>query len=315
MKFEETIKNIKKLGGKFLTLYTLLVLGLLLASCIPTSEPTQEAGPYGTTGVVLTLEPVKNTYYTVGNSIPFSFLLRIQNKGYHTLDSTDLSFTLTGFDQSIITGIPKTKQELQIVDEIIYGKRTFNSEGSTTLFPIEATSSFDDVGVDFEYDANFLLRYCYKYETLATANVCVNTNTDMYDRGCIPETVLFSGGQGAPIEFISVTPLREGDGYSFNITLKNSGNGAVFPINTDLESCKKLNALSEDYGHFSIKAYFSENEEAECLPSEPNIGQGIASVRCKFEGVSGQYQRLLNLKAEYVYADSSNLPLVFRYFK
>jgi len=293
-----------------------IILAIALTSCIPANEPIESSNPQGTTGIILSLEPIKTTYYTVGNSIPFSFFLRIQNKGYHGIKPNELFFVLTGFDKNIIQDLSNIATEIKVSEPLLYGKNTFNTEGITLLYPIEATSKFEDVAIDFEYNVNFLMRYCYKYKTFATANVCINTNSNMYNSGCTPETVILSGGQGAPVEFVSVTPLKEGnDGYSFNITLKNSGTGAVFPYSTFLDSCEKLNALSEEYGHLEVKAYFSDNEIADCLPAEPNIGEGKVSVRCKFDGVSGQYQRLLNLEAEYVYADSANLPLTFRYFK
>jgi hypothetical protein len=301
-------------GGIIIGIF--LILAIALTSCIPTTEPEESSNPKGTAGIVLTLEPVKSSYHTVGSSIPFSFFLRIQNKGYHSIKPEELFFVLTGFDTNIISELSKIEEQIDFTDELLYGKNTFNSEGTNLLYPIEATSVFEDVAIDFDYNVNFLLRYCYNYKTFATTNVCINTNNNIYDSGCIPEKVIFSGGQGAPVEFVSVTPLKESDdSYSFNITLKNSGNGAVFPSSTSLDSCEKLNALSEEYGHLVVKAYFSDTERANCLPTHPNIAEGIVNVRCKFDGVSGQYQRLLNLEAEYVYADSANLPLTFRYFK
>lgn len=307
----------KKVFDKDLVLYILPLLVLVFASCTPTNEAPQETGPYGTAGVVLTLEPVKNTYYTVGNSIPFSFFLRIQNKGYHSIDSNDLYFVLSGFDESIIKGISKTKDNIELGNEIIYGKRTFNSEGSTLLFPVEATSTFEEVGTDFEYNVNFLLRYCYKYKTIATANVCINTNTGMYDSGCVPETVTFTGGQGAPVEFLSVSPIQSGTDYSFEIKLKNSGTGAVFNPETSLvgNNCEKLDSTLANYGKLKVSAKFSDNEIANCFPEVIDISQGEASVRCTFNSLNGQYIRLLNLQADYIYADSASLPITFKYFK
>ncbi len=306
----------KKVFDKDLALYILPVLVLVFASCTPTNEAPQETGPYGTAGVVLTLEPVKNTYYTVGNSIPFSFFLRIQNKGYYDIVMNDLKFSITGFDKEIVRVDGIDSQIKDFGD--LYSKRTYRSEGANYLCALEGESAFDDNPLtDFEYNVNFLLRYCYKYKTIATANVCINTNTGMYDSGCVPETVTFTGGQGAPVEFLSVSPIQSGTDYSFEIKLKNSGTGAVFNPETSLEgnNCEKLDSTLANYGKLKVSAKFSDNEIAKCFPEVIDISQGEASVRCTFNSLNGQYIRLLNLQADYIYADSASLPITFKYFK
>lgn len=290
-------------------LTTLLIILIATSSCSQTQNETQ--GNFGTTGVTVTLQPVRNLYSIIGKSLDFSMFLKIKNQGSHTLSTTDLYYEITGYDKDII----KQLTGLNNPAETLYGKNDFNTDGTYIEYVVDGKTEFEDVLVDFDYNVNFLLRYCYKYKTKAMANVCLNTDAQNYGTGCVPQTVSLSGGQGAPIEFLSVTPIRSSEGYAFEIVLRNSGNGAVFSQNTEIEKCTSLSALSPDYGKLSIKAYFDNTESGDCSPMEPNIGSGIVTIRCNFQGQAGQFSRFLNLEADYVYADFSSVPLTFRFFK
>ena len=151
---------------------------------------------------------------------------------------------------------------------------TFNleSKGLETLDPqSEARTS------------TIIVTGCYKYQTSASADVCIDT--DVYgfkqrEKGCEVEEVILKD-QGAPLAVTKIepqmTPLKDRPGFTlpmFIITVNNKGNGEVIQGNQEVirGACSSAPVGYKKWNRLDIKVFVqgrtSEREQLNCNLAE-----------------------------------------------
>lgn len=135
---------------------------------------------------------------------------------------------------------------LDIYKQELEGKSKFNPEGAfyNAFFNLKAGK----IALEKRYeDVQFTVIACYKYNTEASVDICINPN--IFDAETIVEKVCdanqkhsLSAGQGAPIEVTSVdqkTTKSIGDRIktTFEIEINNVGGGMVKSYDSYAKSC------------------------------------------------------------------------------
>jgi len=154
-------------------------------------------------------------------------LLQVENRGTSNVGFTgrDAIF-LSGFDNTIITGIPLIGVSIPPLE----GRGPFLPQGGIDTVSVTGTiRSLSGLRLD-KYEPTILATACYNYETLGTAQICIDPDPfapTAVERVCVPSTVS-PGSQGAPIAVTTVELQTTPGKTRFAINIQNVGRGDVF---------------------------------------------------------------------------------------
>jgi len=243
---------------------------------------------------------------------PLNIMVQVENKGTETVGPGDVVF-LSGFDTSIITDIP-----LQGVDiPTLEGRGPFLPQGGVDTISFRGRiQPFSSRRID-RYVPTLLLTACYHYETIASAQVCIDPNPfapTSIQKVCTPSTVS-TGSQGAPIAVTSVEVEAAPQKTRFKINVQNVGGGDVFRAGADaLRKCSPYAAgLTFDEVDFIRLADVSISNihiTETCKPRDNSghlrLVNGQASIYCEYGAPPEQSPFLtpLNIVLQYGYRQS-----------
>lgn len=299
----------------------LLVLFLLvLVSCARKStEPQVTDFRYGTEGIrmefVQNLPPPR-----LFDREPFNVMIQVENRGTTTIGQQDGSIFLSGFDNTIITGINTNGIPIPEVE----GRGPFIPKGGINVVNFKGViQSLSGKRID-KYQPTILATACYHYETVASAQVCIDPNpyaATSQQRVCSPGTIS-PGSQGAPIAVTSVQVDPSPGKTRFTINIQNVGGGDVFKFGGQyLNKCSPYDAgLGFDEIDFVLVAdvSISGTKLAGCKPVDNQgfvrLANGMASLYCEYSGMLGQsaYLTPLNIILRYGYRQSIARPIEIR---
>ncbi len=289
----------------------------LLAACAPrqaeVSQPvdfrTGSQGLY--MGFVPNLPPPR--LFAPG---PFDVMLRVENRGTSPLGGPLDTIYLSGFDNTIITGISTTGLRIPVLE----GRGPFVPQGGidTVSFnrPTPTLTSLTGRRID-KYVPTILATACYSYETVASAQVCVDPNpyaATSAAKVCTPAPVA-TGSQGAPIAVTNVLVDASPGKTRFTINIQNVGGGDVFREGAEfLTKCNPYNpglSFNEiDSVQVADVLISGRSLLNTCRPRD-NTGHirltnGQAQLFCEFPTPPGQnpYLTPLNIILRYGYRQS-----------
>jgi len=148
--------------------------------------------------------------------------------------------------------------------------------------------------------ALILITARYPYQTIATSNVCVDTdpfNTRKVQKACQAKELSFSKGQGAPIALSKVEPrlnyvTESAVRPAFRVFIENVGQGELYSV-------------SGEPNIVSITAFLAE-EQLNCKDSELDLSK-LDNTICELESDipigEPSYTTLLTVNLEYVYTN------------
>lgn len=150
----------------------------------------------------------------------FNAILEVENRGAFDMGGAGDKVYLTGFDPSVITGISAFGAQIpQLV-----GRDQFTPVGGIDNIAFKGRVRL----LQSRYPARILATACYGYETVATANVCLDPNPfspTIKQKVCFPSNVALGNGQGAPVA-VSLVELVPSPGTArFKIHIRNVGTG------------------------------------------------------------------------------------------
>ncbi len=291
-------------------LVTCIILLLVLAGCrggFPGRAQTKEQAfteefRRGTQGLTMrfsqNLPPAR-----LFSGEELAAVLELENRGTYTIGGPGDRIYLTGFDPSIIAGISPAGEQIPLLE----GRTQFISQGGFDTVSFRAQTRF----LEDRYPVRLLATACYGYETVATANVCIDPDPyspTIRQKVCTTQNVPLGSGQGAPIAVTLVESDASPGKTRFKIHFQNVGGGEVFRFGgLMLNKCGPSGGLGFDeidYVELTDVIVSGTSIRGSCRPLDRGHirltnGQGLAY--CEFDRPRGE--------AAYV----SPLTIVLRY--
>lgn len=301
---------------------TRIVLGifiislLILTGCAGTSRSEEGEVDFrrGTRGLEMRfLEGNPPMYVYEGDVLPLA--IELFNKG--TSPIWDAELYIAGYDPNIINnnlgghimgnlplyGTPATFR----IDE---AKNQFNKEGGYEILEFSSGKiSFHNVEGVTTYDVPLVVYACYLYETLASAQICVDPepHRTYADKPCITTNVGMGGGQGAPVAVTHVDVSNMRDSIRLTFSISNVGGGTIVDTYAYWDGkCPTAFSPSDiDVVYFDY-VKLGTYEMTDCTPSTGRIklNNGYGKISCSAPiGGTTAFKTPVEIKLGYGYKD------------
>ncbi|MBW3016506.1 hypothetical protein KY309_02760 [Candidatus Woesearchaeota archaeon] len=302
----------------------LLLFLAVVVACAPVQKEAAEPVDfrYGTEGLYMSFVPNLPPPRLL-DSEPFNVMLMVENRGTTNVGRGDGDIFLSGFDPRIIT----MSADRQPVPDL-EGRGPFIPKGGFNTVSFSGTiAKLSSYRID-KYQPTILATACYRYETVASAQVCIDPNPfapASAPKVCTPGTVSL-GSQGAPIAVTSVEVEPSPTKTRFRIHLQNVGGGDVFlPDSEYLSKCSPysdpgLGFNEVDFVRVDEVMIAGTSLKASCKPLDSRgslrLTGGSASLFCEFDVASmraqSAYLSPLNVILKYGYRQSIYMPVEIR---
>ncbi len=241
---------------------------------------------------------------------PMSVMLQLENRGTSPLGKAGDNIYLSGFDTTIISNIPSSGALIPQLE----GRGPFLPQGGIGSVSFTGlVSPLTAKRID-KYEPTILATACYGYETVASAQVCIDPNPfapTSVQRVCSPG-IVSTGSQGAPIAVTSVGVNPSPGKTRFEISIQNVGRGDVFKHGGQyLNSCSPYNLGLKfdevDFLQVSDVMLSGKSIKASCKPVDRDghirLTNGQAKLFCETDQLSQQspYLTPLNIILKYGY--------------
>ncbi|MEM3154933.1 MAG: hypothetical protein QW165_05235 [Candidatus Woesearchaeota archaeon] len=276
-------------------------------------EPQPQEFRSGTQGLYLQFVP-NLPPPRVFDREPLNVMIQVENRGTAPVGMTGLDrIYLSGFDTNIITGIPIDGVDVPPME----GRGPYMPQGGIdTVSFMGRIQSLGARRID-KYQPTLLVTACYHYETIASAQVCIDPNPYApvsVAKVCTPSTV-GTGSQGAPIAVTSVEVAAAPEKTRFKINIANVGGGDVFRVGARyLVACSPyaggLGFNEIDFLRVADVRISGRSIKDSCKPldreSHIRLTNGQASLFCEFDAPPGQSAFLtpLEILLDYGYRQS-----------
>ncbi len=304
-----------------------IVLLLFIVGCTGSdntdANDVQDTYRIGTEGLVLNFidnfPPTRVFDKEVANS--FQVMLEVANRGAHDIPKTDADFYISGYDKNIIRDL-RGRDNLDKKDRLsgqLAGKSYFNPDGASEYLEFKGTvNQLSGLNIDI-YPATLLVTACYKYSTIANAQVCIDPSpfaTGVTNKVCTPQAVA-TGSQGAPIAISSIDVDARPQNTRFKVYVQNVGGGDVFKegkmVQCDPENNLGLTFQELDYVRVeSINVGGDAIDPVKCNPLTSEDGgyymrltNGQGFMVCEYPtSGTGAYTSPLTVELSYGYRDT-----------
>src|SRR3989344_3121010 len=230
----------------------------------------------------------------------FDIAVEIWNRGASPLVG---DLYLTGFDDSIFSGITKRPLPLSIEQH----KTKYNTEGGYQLIR-ESGRILMPEGSD-TFSTTIKAVACYFYETVSDVQVCVDpepNKRDLSSDACQVRDVSVSGGQAAPVAVTNVKVESTPQKTIFRITIKNVGKGTVLD-QAVVDECLDSDVVFADTNWIDLDSVrLGLDDFLQCEPPNPvKMSGGTATVACTADRIIGTsaYSSVLTVVLTYGYRD------------
>ena len=251
------------MNKKSLFIFASFTLLLLLTACNGSSSDTRSGFGYvgGAEGLVASFvdgEPPTDGVYDADSNF-FRISLQLENKGEYSVEIGDLMATLVGvsYDQfqikegTLKNVAPISKARLEGGSPVYTGVSTDISYEAKYKNRVPANQ-------DFELGIN----YCYRYQTDATADVCLRkdpTQRPEESDKCQVEGEKTVGSSGAPVQVTSLLERPSGQNtVQLLLTIENKGLGDVYDRSYLGENTECIE-VQDKKGKVYVKVSFDED--------------------------------------------------------
>lgn len=207
------------------TLLLIVILTIFFNGCVgltQTDTSNQNSWRTGTQGIVMNFVP-NNPPSEVVSSSEVLVYVEYANRG--ATDATELEFHLTGYDNSILSGLGGPDNSYP---RTLGGKTRFNTEGSQVAF-VEWSSGINmgSMSNTDSFKQAVVATACYKYGTIAYPQMCIDpTQFDVIGPSECDYSVKWLGAsQGGPIAVTRVDKKMSKNKIFLEIEFQNKGNG------------------------------------------------------------------------------------------
>ncbi|HLC66001.1 MAG TPA: hypothetical protein VJI46_07825 [Candidatus Nanoarchaeia archaeon] len=305
----------------------LAVLMLILVGC-KTEGPefTSEDVYKGIEGISLSFTKNSPTPEVFENSV-FPVGIEVWNKGAYDIEEGYLFVNLdTDYMEAAnwIEGVSIFPADAAKAEFELKGKSDIARQGDRDVAALNVNTKFIDV-LSEKHTSTVSATACYRYQTLASPNVCIDTDPFGIKEGqksCTASDITLTGGQGAPIAVekveVKMLPSQTGDKIvpQFRIYVKNMGNGQVVDAEKVADSCSSQGLSRTDINAVSVTAALSSGIQLDCIPKRETGGPegflrlkgGEDYVLCHYQdGIPleyGTFKTTLNIVLDYGYVHS-----------
>ncbi len=285
-----------------------LIFLVVLSACTTVTNKTpqpSESFRTGTQGLQLRFSP-NIPPPKLYDSEEFNAVVEISNVGAFPVNSPGDRVYFSGFDPSIVLGVPFTGVPIRVE-----GKDEFNTRGGFDSASVKA--GIQRLTGD-KYPFTLVATACYGYETLASGAVCVDP--DPYTqttktKACTPQSVSF-GSQAAPVAVNNVGVEARPGRTVFRITIANVGGGDVFlPGLSLLQKCSPYDPRGiafDEIDHVEVTDVLISGVSIKhtCKPLDQNfvrLSGGKATFVCEFNNIrtNSAYTTPLTIILKYGY--------------
>jgi predicted small secreted protein len=292
---------------------------VLLAACTTTSDRNTLSANFrtGTEGLYFTLAP-NLPPSRIYDDQKLSVLVALENRGATNVGGPGDRIYITGFDPSIITGIPLNGEQIPYLK----GKDVYGPGDKSYISFTGVPVSLFGLNID-KYTPRLQITACYEYETIATANVCIDPDPNSVtprQKVCTPADV-GTGSQGAPVSVSTVQVQASPGTTRFEILIQNSGRGTPFRSGLQyLQECSPNDPTGFSYtdlGYVQLVdvSVAGHSIKGTCRPLDQDSIRLDASsathLFCELDNIQGSsaYTSPLTVQLRYGYRDSTSQAL------
>ncbi|MEM2915874.1 MAG: hypothetical protein QXT19_00740 [Candidatus Woesearchaeota archaeon] len=234
--------------------------------------------------------------------------LELENRGTYTIGGPGDRIYLSGFDPSIISGISPAGEQIPVLE----GRSQFITQGGFDTVTFRGMTKV----LRDRYPVRLLATACYGYETIASANVCIDPDPyapGIRQRVCVPQNVGLGGGQGAPVAVTLIEVDASPGKTRFKIHVQNVGGGEVFRSGGQtLNKCapgSKLDFDEIDYVELADVIVSGVSIKGSCRPLDRGhirLTNNHGLVYCEFDRPRGEaaYVSPMTIVLRYGYRNS-----------
>ncbi|MBS3128315.1 hypothetical protein J4410_04175 [Candidatus Woesearchaeota archaeon] len=245
----------------------------------------------------------------------FVAMLEVENRGSFPIGGGIDRVYLSGFDPSLITGVPIGGEPLLDIE----GRSVFNpNQGG--IDTVEFRANIRPLGPQTDkYATTLLATACYGYKTVATANVCIDPDPfsrTSEQKACVAGGTTSLGSQGAPVAVTQVQIEPSPSRTVFRIFIQNVGGGTPIRDVTLLNKCSPYDAYGLEFDeveYVSLESVEVAGVQPRCKPQQEirlTNGQGI--IVCHLDhsfGRAAAFYSPLNIVLRYGYRSTIQTPL------
>ncbi|NOZ81363.1 MAG: hypothetical protein GXP63_06860 [DPANN group archaeon] len=227
--------------------------------------------------------------------------------------------TLGGYDADV-TSISSGDRQKILYD--LEGKTVYTPEGGRAEMIFEAKNKKIRFKIP-EATETFSVNTCYTYQTIATAQVCINPNRPdvmgMRNDVCEAGKIILDQKQGSPVIVDSVksTTVRSGDRIevNFDIKVKNIGKGHVRDYADG--TCQGNASVSLSEVSFSDRSTENEGKATiTCVPSKialsTNDEKNLFRCKATFSDSFAAFTSLLVMRLDYAYTQTTDKTILIK---
>ena len=267
-------------------IFCILTLGLLLFSSCDVFQfgssgdfnPEVHTGSEGLRVEILQNTPPDEIY----EDEQFKVVAKLINKGAYEINNGIVSLT---YEKEFVDLLSERKKTFSLK-----GKDVYNMWDDEELAVFDLRTKLLDKMSEM-HTSLLLLTNCYDYETIASFQVCIDTNIyGIRPAGGEVCTVkdLTSSGQGGPLVITKVEEDISGGEYiipHFKIYVQNRGNGEVIRYGKKEEACSSVGIIGDDYNvidlvEVELSSYKLSRGDIKCSPDTIKLKDREVMIRC-----------------------------------
>lgn len=251
-----------------------------------------------------------------------NILVEVKNKGAYNVKKDEIAVSLGGYDKNILE-IESDKDRKEALEN---QKFSFDIEGKSEFMPEGgiAIIGWKTRDIKFPPDRDtikqsFTVAACYKYKTLFSENICLDSrpSDQVKEKICEPVVKTYSKGQGAPVGIVKIEEaiIPTIKQAKVKVYIQNSGNGKVLDTGKNkangadiLDKCSRNSITLQDLNRVSIKAFVQDKDkrkELKCEPSTISLYQNQGTSVCTIDlPESGAYTTPVSFELDYGYTSS-----------
>ena len=283
---------------KRLVLIILVISLLLISSCSLTgkkgtttsskSKKSVEDIRVGTQGIVVSFlpnNPPDRLVVEEGAENSIKVVLQVNNKGAYPQPDEGpkrgaapdpAKLYLSGYDQNIIT-FPQ--REVDLSTKALEGRSTINPNGGIDFVNFEGKVQAEVLNVE-RYEPILLATACYYYNTIASPQVCIDTDpySEVSTKKVCQVSDISLSNQGAPIAVTKIAEEALATKTQFRITIKNIGGGDAVKITSE-QKCDPLGTEKmqrEDIDKVYVVGVSLGNKQLNCGPFAEGVIKSVS---------------------------------------
>ncbi len=246
----------------------------------------------------------------------FKLITTVKNIGAYEVQNGIISIN---YEKDYVELLP-TSDRKAYVD--LRGKDVYNMWDDEEIIVFDLKTKFLDEKSE-SHDTLLMLTSCYDYESLASFQVCIDT--DVYETNPPGEKVctisdITSGGQGGPLAITRIEYDITGGEYikpSFKIYIRNLGKGNIIKYDKKEEACSSSGITEKDFDiikleNVELSSYSLKNGEIKCSPDTIKLRDREAMLRCyldvnEIQKNSPSFTTSLKIHLKYGYTQTESI--------